>query len=64
MNELAAVLSTTNAFPVKLFHIVNFTSQSSELSKVLSWDDTGTILALHDIEKFQELILSKYFKSK
>ena len=51
-------------FPVKLFYILNLTTQSSELSKVVSWDDAGLSFAIHDLIQFQDLILLKYFRRK
>jgi hypothetical protein len=52
------------AFPQKLFYILNQTSKSLELSNILTWNDGGESFTVHSLDKFQQLILPKYFRRK
>lgn len=47
------------AFPEKLFYILQ-----NEPSDILSWYMDGKSFRIHDIKRFEEEILPKYFRRK
>jgi hypothetical protein len=73
---MAAVSTTTSSsdeqilaltilhFPRKLFHLLNYTTESPLLNKIVAWNQAGTSFDVFNILKFEELVLCKFFRRK